>query len=277
MKNKMHLTLFVFLFSGLIYPAFSQITVIEDFENWTGTTPNGWHVSTPTGVTPTPDVRSGAKALRIGMAGLGISGVVSRTFRISSQPIQSLSIWYKCELVGSDYFTLGGPFVMDTINNCSGTKVGSLEITASSVSVYTQKSISFTYTGNCQPNKVLFMDMRISGSSSTSSHIKIDDITVSSFAVGYSELSINSSQLESVSPNPSRNNRTEIVYFVSADDNVSLEIMDLSGRLVTQLVNERQSTGRYKAILEQGSLPAGVYLCVLNTNHSRSVKKLIVQ
>ena len=277
MKKKLHLLPLMFILMGIFNPVLSQITVLDDFESWTGTAPNGWSVSVPTGITPTPDAHSGVKAVRIGMAGVGVSGLLSRTFRISSQPIQSLSIWYKCELFGTDEFTLGGPFVSDTINNCSGTIAGSLGIQPSSTMVYTQKTVSYTYSGSCQPNKVIFMDMRISGSSSTSSYVKIDDITVSSFAVGEKEISSSPSQLESIAPNPSRNNRTEIIYTISGYDHVSLEIMDLSGRLIRRLVNTHQNSGRYKALVEEHDLPVGVYFCVLNTNQARSVKKLIIQ
>ncbi len=80
-------------------------------------------------------------------------------------------------------------------------------------------------------------------------------------------------------PNPF-NPSTSIRYYLSRPDRVALDIFDVSGRLVTRLVNAERDEG-YHIVqwygLDGGGAPvtSGVYLSVL-TVRGRSVSRKIV-
>ncbi len=83
--------------------------------------------------------------------------------------------------------------------------------------------------------------------------------------------------LEQNYPNPF-NNKAHIVYKVSRQGNVVLEIVDIRGRTVEVLVNRSHFPGRYEAVFDAGHLPSGVYLCrILMGNQARQRKMLLLK
>lgn len=80
-------------------------------------------------------------------------------------------------------------------------------------------------------------------------------------------------------PNPF-NPITTIVYNLDKETDVSVQIYDLLGKQITQLVNDRQLPGFYK-IQWNGKdqygnlLPSGIYFCLLKTTTQIQSKKLI--
>ncbi len=84
-----------------------------------------------------------------------------------------------------------------------------------------------------------------------------------------------------VSPNPF-NSTTTITFSLSPHaiaggvGGVSLRIYDLSGRLVTDLVNSRLSAGTHKVVWDAGEIPAGVYLVKLTNGFQHISKKVVV-
>ncbi len=79
-----------------------------------------------------------------------------------------------------------------------------------------------------------------------------------------------------ISPNP-MNPTTLIQYTLNQNSEVTLQILDLSGRLVAFLVNEVQQQGEQQVIFNTSDLPAGIYFCILKTNPARvgQTKKII--
>lgn len=61
-------------------------------------------------------------------------------------------------------------------------------------------------------------------------------------------------------PNPFTG-QTTFRYSVPFDAQVRLEMFDVSGRLVSTLVNERQEAGSYERLFDGSALPRGIYLC----------------
>jgi phosphodiesterase/alkaline phosphatase D-like protein len=54
--------------------------------------------------------------------------------------------------------------------------------------------------------------------------------------------------------------------------------MDISGRVVRQLVNTAQESGRHSVTIDAGDLPAGVYFYQLKTaDKSVQTKKMIIR
>jgi uncharacterized delta-60 repeat protein len=67
-----------------------------------------------------------------------------------------------------------------------------------------------------------------------------------------------SAELHQNYPNPFNPN-TKITYDLSITSYIDLDIHDISGRLVTKLVNEKKSAGSYQVEFSSEGLPSGVY------------------
>ncbi|MBW6458584.1 MAG: T9SS type A sorting domain-containing protein, partial [FCB group bacterium] len=75
-------------------------------------------------------------------------------------------------------------------------------------------------------------------------------------------------------PNPF-NPLTRIVYGIPEAAHVALEVFNLRGERVRQLVNERRHAGRHEVIFNGTNLPSGVYVYRLSVNNRTiSAKKM---
>lgn len=79
--------------------------------------------------------------------------------------------------------------------------------------------------------------------------------------------------LEQNYPNPF-NPTTRISYTVPEDVQVSLQIYDVMGREVAQLVNSKQSAGTHSYLFDASSLSSGIYFYKLTAGDFISVKKM---
>lgn len=78
-------------------------------------------------------------------------------------------------------------------------------------------------------------------------------------------------------PNPF-NPSTTIEYSIPKSGNVSLKIVDISGREIENLVNQNQSAGSYRVILNTANYSSGVYFYILNTEgFEKSMKMIMVK
>jgi hypothetical protein len=68
-------------------------------------------------------------------------------------------------------------------------------------------------------------------------------------------------------PNPFTD-QTMFRYSVPFDARVHLEMYDISGRLVSTIVNEYLTAGSYEKSFDGSALPRGIYLCRFNVNGS---------
>jgi hypothetical protein len=83
--------------------------------------------------------------------------------------------------------------------------------------------------------------------------------------------------LEQNYPNPF-NPITTISYQLSADSNVELNIYDLNGCFITDLINEHQDAGDHEIHFNGSGLSSGVYICRLQAgNVVRSMKMLLLK
>jgi hypothetical protein len=76
-------------------------------------------------------------------------------------------------------------------------------------------------------------------------------------------------------PNPC-NYMTNIPYHVKTAGPVVMDIYNLNGEKITNLVNDNLQPGKYKAELYTSKLPAGTYICSLRANGKRDYKKISV-
>lgn len=81
--------------------------------------------------------------------------------------------------------------------------------------------------------------------------------------------------LYGANPNPF-NPATRVTYWVPASAYVRLTIYDVSGRLVTTLVDDRRERGEQTVEWRAGDLPSGVYFCRLEVDDFTANKKLVL-
>lgn len=78
-----------------------------------------------------------------------------------------------------------------------------------------------------------------------------------------------------VYPNPS-NKDTQVTFFVETDDTVLLDVLDLSGRVVKSLVQERKKKGTHHLSFSVKGMAHGEYILRLSTSSQLKTAKLIV-
>ncbi len=79
-------------------------------------------------------------------------------------------------------------------------------------------------------------------------------------------------------PNPFNPN-TEIAYDLYRNSFVTLEVFDITGKVIKTLVNEFQTSGNYKYTFNGNEIPSGIYfyrLIINNGNDFNEVKKMIL-
>ncbi len=77
-------------------------------------------------------------------------------------------------------------------------------------------------------------------------------------------------------PNPSTQSSV-ISYQLSVDCNVSLEVYDISGKIISKLMNEYQTVGEHKVRMDLSGFPAGIYLFRLVAGNQASTGKVVVR
>ena len=76
-------------------------------------------------------------------------------------------------------------------------------------------------------------------------------------------------------PNPF-NPSTIIRYTIKDPGLVKLEIYDMLGKKVRDLVNDVQESGSYNIEFNSGNLPSGIYLCKISVNNFTAIQKMIL-
>jgi hypothetical protein len=81
--------------------------------------------------------------------------------------------------------------------------------------------------------------------------------------------------LEQNYPNPF-NPSTRIQFSVANDDHITLNVYNVTGQLVSSLINERLTAGSYSVMFDASSLPSGVYYYRLTSSHANVAKKMLL-
>ena len=84
-----------------------------------------------------------------------------------------------------------------------------------------------------------------------------------------------SDNLIQVAPSPFRD-QTTLSYTLAKDAKVQLDVFDLSGRKVVELVNSTQQKGKYSQVFEAAGNPAGSYLVRLFVNDELYTKQVVL-
>ncbi len=83
-------------------------------------------------------------------------------------------------------------------------------------------------------------------------------------------------ELGSVYPNPFNSTATIEVFINSSNINTSLFIVDITGKKVQTIFNEKMETGRHLFNWNSNQNPSGIYFSVLKAHNSIKTKKLML-
>jgi len=269
--------------SFLLLPALLNAQVPNGgFESWTGANPDNWSTSnsqTSTHVTISSNAHGGTKAMKMDVwtvqsftfGAIATCPEAGNFFSVSPNAAV-LSGWYISNFAGGDKLQING------VLQAGGSTVGAgmLNIT-NSTSVYQQFSIPLNPTQT--PDSAAITIAQLTASNGTTglnpaTTVTLDDITIGP-SVGVEEETKIPAALEHVLPNPA-NAEAAIIYRLAEAAQVRLVICDLLGKEVKVLVDEKQSSGRFKAIAETSLLPAGMYFARLEAGNAVHTLKLNV-
>ena len=76
-------------------------------------------------------------------------------------------------------------------------------------------------------------------------------------------------------PNPF-NPLTQIRFDLPKDSRVQLQVFDVSGQLVRELVSGNKAAGRYQALFDAAGLSSGVYFYRLSTEHYTATRRMLL-
>jgi len=110
-----------------------------------------------------------------------------------------------------------------------------------------------------------------------SDETSIDGYKVSKSSLSY-EIQTKIPEVFSLSQNyPNPFNPTTIIeYSIIKDGQVNLEVFDVLGREVAELVNEQKAAGSYSVEFDASNLPSGIYFYVLTSGSFKDSKKLLL-
>ena len=77
-------------------------------------------------------------------------------------------------------------------------------------------------------------------------------------------------------PPPRGNPITQIRFDLPQDSRVQLQVFDVSGQLVRELVSGNKAAGRYQALFDAAGLSSGVYFYRLSTEHYTATKRMLL-
>ncbi len=78
-----------------------------------------------------------------------------------------------------------------------------------------------------------------------------------------------------VSPNPF-SLKAVLSFTLLADDNIQLNLNDIRGRRIKEILNKKLSSGNHQVVLNRSGIASGIYFCELRTASEVSVIKIIL-
>jgi len=94
--------------------------------------------------------------------------------------------------------------------------------------------------------------------------------------VGIEEGFLNGARLGQNSPNPAVNNTTITYELQNGNNNVSISIFDVTGKLVKSINEGNRAAGKYSVVLSTEDMTAGTYYYALSAGKGRIAKKMTV-
>ncbi len=283
MKIKL-LTYFFITFLAFTSSVYAQNPVPNPgFENWTNGSPDNWFTGNIPGfgepVTQTTPPRSGALAAKgevLSFDGQPLVPILIATdltgtgFNVT-QRYGNLSFYYKFLPNSTESLVASAVFY----NNATAVGAATLEITTTT-STFTKADLEFIYFMNTVPNKCI-ITFAINDSSSVftlGSYFVIDDVELSG-TVGINQSKNPTIQLKNISPNPV-NNLTTINFSLLKAETVGIELFDVTGKRLLNIVSEEMA-GENRKEIDLSFIPNGFYYLKMITDSGSLAIPVAVQ
>jgi len=291
MKNNL---LFYLLFTAIVssYNTTAQTIPNADFETWSNSLPTGWWdagVYSNTGasvLSQSSDHQSGTWAVKL--QPLNYMGVYTFPALLITNNGNMLATnlkpaylngYFKSSLLSTDTFMVVAEFQ----NSATTTSRGGADLSHTSYSAWTPFHVTLSYSSGFTPDS---FGVAVELKGSTSSYACIDNLSFSNTPIGI-ELGtpillgikdIHSSPVltsSSINPNPA-SGLSEISFMISASSPVTINIYDLTGRLVKNILNETITSGTHAISFNADEFHSGIYFYTISGNGFYEAKKFIV-
>jgi hypothetical protein len=254
----------IFFVAVLVVMAGTCVAQIPNpgFENWANGDPVSW--STNNGVytfvtqaTPANGGSSAAQGVVVNVGAFNLSASLNATAFPVSQRYAALHGFYKYTPASGDFL------VVSYIAEKGGSGVGQGSfVELSAQSVFREFIADVLYLAPDVPDagNITISISGAGGFPHIGSVFVVDDLSFGA-ASGVNDLPNGlpkAFRLEQNYPNPF-NPTTNIVYDIPQQTHVSLAVLNVLGQEVMVLVDQVQSAGRYKAVVDASALPSGVY------------------
>jgi hypothetical protein len=254
------------------------------FETWASGNPTGWTSNNGlyTFVTQSTSSHGGSSAAQGGVVNVGAFNMsaslmsednAGNGFAIS-QRYAAVHGYYKFTPVGGDFFMVSYLASLGT----SGVGAGSFIETQPQV-VYKEFVANISYPGPDVPNNavITFSINHAGGFPNIGSIFVVDDLSFGP-ATGVNDLPDGTPtvfRMEQNYPNPF-NPATVVSYQLPVASRVRLSVFDALGREVAILVNQVQTSGRYRAEFDGSTLTSGVYFCRLSAGSFMQTQRMVL-
>jgi hypothetical protein len=271
------------IFLSLVSTAIMAQIPNPSFENWTSGVPNGWNVLTfyLTGsVTESSSAHAGSHSVSLNsvlfstyyLGGFVQTGPSTGDyyFANSGNPT-AVNGWYQLTTSGGDFFT----GAVTAKSGASAIGAGSAQFTTATA-VWKQFSICVSYTTGTADSLSIQLELANSGGYTHSgSFALVDDLSFGSCLTGVDDITKDVS-IETAYPNPS-SSICNVIYSLPSDAHVTVNLYDMSGRKVKNLLEDTyQTDGRYKLPVDVSSLANGLYFCNIVVNGQTYSQKISV-
>ncbi len=272
-----------FLAAGITLYLNAQIPN-PDFETWPGTDPAGWVTSNNNAgsvinVTQSVSAHAGSSAVRMDSwtymgfqfaSAIG-SPDVGSFFPYVGQPT-CLTGWYISNFVATDNAQL----LVDLRQGGSSIAAGGITLN-NNTTVYQQFFIPIVYgtVTNSDSAAIAFTvrDSMGPAFSHAGTYMIIDDIQFTNCSAG---IETENTAIKNLYPNPATEQIT-FEYLVGSTGRITVELLDLNGKLLSNCYTGDQTPGIYKLNVPVATLAKGSYLIRLTSNEGIRVEKLLVE
>ena len=279
--------IFTSLLSLVLLTSNAQTIPNGGFESWVtaaGTNPDlpaGWKsASIFPGIHKSTDAHGGNLALKMSVAqyftGAG-AGDINYGFTVPTTTVSPLfyTFWAKVHISGTDKFNVSADFTMPPSTFLVTEIPYGLNSLTSTNNTTVWKQFSFGLQGSgATPYDSIGLRFTFYPALDTSSYVIVDDLAFSAHPASVSDVN-EELTMEQAYPNPASSLET-IDYSIKESQHVTMDIFDVSGKRINTVINENQSSGRYKAEIDIRDYSNGLYYLVLQANGRTYTQKMAV-
>ncbi len=240
----------------------------QTFSNWTAV--GSWAQTTTQSHTPTKSFTDSPTGNYQNNANTSMT--LTTSINIAAYPVVFLNFWHR-------YATEAGyDFCNVEVSSNNGTTWQTVTTYNGTMTTWTQVSLDITqYAAGSSNLKIRF---RLSADAGTvADGWYVDDIKLTNYSTvtGVNQISEIAAKysLNQNYPNPF-NPSTKIRYAIAKSGFVSLKVYDMTGKVVSELVNNNQTVGSYEVSFNAAALSSGVYYYKLESEGFAETRKMLL-